>query len=188
MGLLILESTRVEKPPGTVVLFDDAHVLRDHNNVKLAADGFTVLVPQPSDDAAGKRSSCSPFICLWLTSRADPLNWPFWRKEAVLYTLIFCVAVIESSWPTLSSSTTILANEFDASIQAISFLTGPYNFTLSSLKLTTASMGELDCSMSVHVHRSLGQNLRQAVRVCHLDGGLPCGKHLGCRGRLLSNP
>lgn len=39
--------------------------------LKTASNGHTVLIPQPSDD------------------RNDPLNWPSWKKHAVLLTISF---------------------------------------------------------------------------------------------------
>ncbi|KAI5458352.1 major facilitator superfamily domain-containing protein [Mariannaea sp. PMI_226] len=41
-------------------------------DLKLASDGHTVLVPQPSDDPG------------------DPLNWPSWKKNSILLTASIC--------------------------------------------------------------------------------------------------
>lgn len=53
-------------------VLDEEHLRRDLNipddtKIKLAPDGRTVLIPQPSDDPQ------------------DPLNWPSWKKTMVLY-------------------------------------------------------------------------------------------------------
>lgn len=44
-------------------------------NVKLAKDGRTVLIPQPSDDPD------------------DPLNWSFTKKHMVLASMVFAALV-----------------------------------------------------------------------------------------------
>lgn len=55
----------------------DLQVLKvDHNeSLKLASDGKTVLIPQPSDDPN------------------DPLNWSFTKKHVILAPLIFASLV-----------------------------------------------------------------------------------------------
>ena len=53
-------------------VLDEEHLRRDLNipddtAIKIAPDGRTVLIPQPSDDPQ------------------DPLNWPSWKKTMILY-------------------------------------------------------------------------------------------------------
>ncbi|KIW62485.1 hypothetical protein PV04_10658 [Phialophora macrospora] len=63
------DGNEIERANGEVLLFVDTNNLDKTPNLshlKLAKDKHTVLVPQPSDDPA------------------DPLNWPSWRKHALL--------------------------------------------------------------------------------------------------------
>ena len=55
MGLWILEPKTQHPVQGTVVLFDDDHVLENRAGLKVGPDGIVVLVPQPSNDPAGRR-------------------------------------------------------------------------------------------------------------------------------------
>ncbi|KAM5344306.1 hypothetical protein ACJ41O_012843 [Fusarium nematophilum] len=50
---------------GVILSVDTA----DESTLRLAKDGHTVLLPQPTDDIS------------------DPLNWPSWKKHAILFTV-----------------------------------------------------------------------------------------------------
>ncbi|KAI7347544.1 MFS general substrate transporter [Hortaea werneckii] len=64
-------STTVEENPATGYVLDADKVTTDDVSLKTAKDGHTVLVPQPSENPN------------------DPLNWPWWKKHAVLLTISF---------------------------------------------------------------------------------------------------
>jgi hypothetical protein len=56
--------------------------------LKLAKDGKTVLIPQPSDDPR------------------DPLNWPAWRKHMTL--LVICIAGAMGDYGSATGAITLL--------------------------------------------------------------------------------
>jgi hypothetical protein len=56
--------------------------------LKLAKDGKTVLIPQPSDDPR------------------DPLNWPTWRKHVTL--LVICIAGAMGDYGSATGAITLL--------------------------------------------------------------------------------
>ncbi|KAI7543216.1 MFS general substrate transporter [Hortaea werneckii] len=64
-------STTVEENPATGYVLDADKITTDDGSLKTAKDGHTILVPQPSENLN------------------DPLNWPWWKKHAVLLTISF---------------------------------------------------------------------------------------------------
>ncbi|RMX76394.1 hypothetical protein D0869_10762 [Hortaea werneckii] len=64
-------STTVEENPATGYVLDADRITTDDGSLKTANDGHTILVPQPSENPN------------------DPLNWPWWKKHAVLLTISF---------------------------------------------------------------------------------------------------
>ncbi|RMY72278.1 hypothetical protein D0863_04605 [Hortaea werneckii] len=64
-------STTVEENPATGYVLDADRITTDDGSLKTAKDGHTILVPQPSENPN------------------DPLNWPWWKKHAVLLTISF---------------------------------------------------------------------------------------------------
>jgi hypothetical protein len=81
MGLGVLEPRSVEghHVPGTVLL--DTHDMNAEAELQLQASGLKkatgknselVLVPQPSTDPN------------------DPLNWPLWQRDLILFIYAFC--------------------------------------------------------------------------------------------------
>ncbi|KAI6910899.1 MFS general substrate transporter [Hortaea werneckii] len=64
-------STTVEEDPATGYVLDADKTTTDDGSLKIAKDGHTILVPQPSENPN------------------DPLNWPSWKKHAVLLTISF---------------------------------------------------------------------------------------------------
>ena len=80
MGNHSIEESQLERPQdsemektqqingGLVVDNDGTHA----TNLKLALDGHTILVPQPSDN------------------RQDPLNWSYFKKHLFLFIIASC--------------------------------------------------------------------------------------------------
>lgn len=62
--------------------------LGDGAKLKLAKDGKTVLIPQPSDDPC------------------DPLNWPAWKKHLTL--LVICIAGAMGDYASAVGAITLL--------------------------------------------------------------------------------
>lgn len=76
MGLGILEDKRHERVPGTSKLNDSGSDVEDFGGVDTAhmkhdLTGQVVLIPQPSD------------------SPSDPYNWPKWKKELFMVTVVY---------------------------------------------------------------------------------------------------
>lgn len=61
----------IEETASSGYVLDAEKLGHASDSLKTASDGHTVLIPQPSDD------------------RNDPLNWPWWKKHAVLLTISF---------------------------------------------------------------------------------------------------
>jgi hypothetical protein len=76
MGLGVLDDSRLEHVPGTALLTDvtntDTSPLR-HDKGK---NSDVLLVPQPSN------------------SPNDPLNWPLWKKDLMLFLICIDTAVV----------------------------------------------------------------------------------------------
>jgi hypothetical protein len=84
MGLGVLEDDHLEHVPGTALLTDvvgttDTSVLR-HDKGRNAD---VLLVPQPSN------------------SPNDPLNWPLWKKDLMLFLICIDTAVV-GAWVRIS--------------------------------------------------------------------------------------
>src|SRR5271154_1440742 len=103
MGLGVLEP-RQSVVPGTIQLFDnEVHI--DHTaHLKHAPDGKTVLAPQPSD------------------SPNDPLNWPTWRKDFVLFILLVSVICSGIHGPMVAPITLTLAATYNRTINDVAQL------------------------------------------------------------------
>ena len=74
----------------------DLQVLKtsDSQDLKLARDGKTVLIPQPSDDPEGRSATriCPPhFTDLF----PDPLNWSWAKKHMVLLSLLMAALLTD---------------------------------------------------------------------------------------------
>lgn len=82
MGLGVLEDTHLEHVPGTALLTDvispDHHGVLDTSVLKhdKGKDSDVLLVPQPSN------------------SPNDPLNWPLWKKDLMLFLICIDTAVV----------------------------------------------------------------------------------------------
>ena len=74
--LIFTTDNKLPHVPGTVVLDDDVDRNVDHQQTislkhGTGSDAHIVLNPQPSEDPN------------------DPLNWPMWKKEMVVYIILF---------------------------------------------------------------------------------------------------
>ncbi|KAL9607898.1 MAG: hypothetical protein Q9167_007236 [Letrouitia subvulpina] len=67
----------------------DASQLSSHDSLKLAADGKTVLIPQPSDDPN------------------DPLNWPQVKKNVLL--AVVCACTFLPDYGSVTGAVTLIA-------------------------------------------------------------------------------
>lgn len=85
MGLGVLEDSHLEHVPGTALLTDvlDAQQQHRHGVLDTSAlrhdkgrDADVLLVPQPS------------------RSPNDPLNWPLWKKDLMLFIICIDTAVV----------------------------------------------------------------------------------------------
>jgi hypothetical protein len=85
MGLGVLDDKHLEHVPGTALLSDkiDADSHHHHGNLDTSRlrhakgrDSDIVLVPQPS------------------RSPNDPLNWPLWKKDLMLFIICIDTAVV----------------------------------------------------------------------------------------------
>jgi hypothetical protein len=76
MGLGVLDDTHLEHVPGTALLTD----IQGSNKLPLrhdkGKDSDVLLVPQPS------------------SSPNDPLNWPLWKKDLILFLICIDTAVV----------------------------------------------------------------------------------------------
>jgi hypothetical protein len=98
MGWGILEDKKTPWPPGTVLL-DDVKQLAMIDTTRskftqLKKDKHIVLQPQPTD------------------SVNDPLNWPFKRKVAVIFTLIVTGVAVGGMMSMLGTAGRILAERY----------------------------------------------------------------------------
>src|SRR5271163_2482653 len=95
MGQGIIEPKQ-EVVPGTIQLYDneeESGAISTTVHLKHAPDGKTVLAPQPSD------------------SPNDPLNWPTWRKDFVLFILLVSVICSGIHGPMVAPITLTLRSE-----------------------------------------------------------------------------
>jgi hypothetical protein len=85
MGLGVLEDTHLEHVPGTALLTDVISTDQHHRHGILdtsllkhdkGRDSDVLLVPQPSN------------------SPNDPLNWPLWKKDLMLFLICIDTAVV----------------------------------------------------------------------------------------------
>ena len=78
MGFGIIEPKNAKHVPGTVLLDQSAahsEGVTSHLKHATGKDSNIILSPQPSEDPN------------------DPLNWPRWKKNTVLYIILFGVIV-----------------------------------------------------------------------------------------------
>ncbi|OJD13718.1 hypothetical protein AJ78_05850 [Emergomyces pasteurianus Ep9510] len=112
MGLGILEDSRLEHVPGTSYILDDdsstAEQLDPDQNLKYDHSGPVpiILVPQPSDDPN------------------DPLNWPLWKRDAILAILSLVSVLCATTSPLLAANTATLAVDYKVTFTKAALLTG----------------------------------------------------------------
>ncbi|KAF2405519.1 MFS transporter [Trichodelitschia bisporula] len=113
MGLGILEDHKLEHVPGTAYVLNDESrrveegLTADHN-LKCDNSGPVpiILVPQPSDDPN------------------DPLNWPLWRRDLILFVLSLQAVIAASLSPILAADTLKLALFYRRTFTDVALLTG----------------------------------------------------------------
>ena len=110
MGLGVLADKHLEHVPGTALLTDVIDAQRHHHHGGLdtsrlrhgtGRNADVVLVPQPS------------------RSRNDPLNWPLWRKDLMLFFICIDTAVVGAWGPMISPGFAQMAEEWDMSYNAL---------------------------------------------------------------------
>ncbi|KUJ15146.1 MFS general substrate transporter [Mollisia scopiformis] len=106
MGLGVLDDTHLEHVPGTALLTDvvGADHQHHHGNLDTSAlrhdkgrNSDVLLVPQPSK------------------SPNDPLNWPLWKKDMMLFFICIDTAVVGAWGPMISPGFALMAKQFDMS-------------------------------------------------------------------------
>jgi hypothetical protein len=105
MGLGVLEDTHLEHVPGTALLTDvinpdqihHHHGMLDTSILKhdKGKDSDVLLVPQPSN------------------SPNDPLNWPLWKKDLMLFLICIDTAVVGAWVRDLPDSRALLMSRRD---------------------------------------------------------------------------
>src|SRR5271170_917931 len=112
MGLGVLNYSKLDHVPGTVLL-DDRAVDADESQILVSLKRDTgrnahiVLVPQPSDDPN------------------DPLNWPRWQRDFVMLIILMGALLYASVMtPMLSAAQVVMSIDIGVSITKISQLSG----------------------------------------------------------------
>ncbi|KAI3326795.1 major facilitator superfamily domain-containing protein [Xylariaceae sp. AK1471] len=105
----ILEDKHMDHVPGTVLLADTTDVPREYQTIpqELLKHGHgrnsqIILSPQPSD------------------SPNDPLNWPTWRKDAILTIVGLSAAVVGAYGPMLSPGFVEIAADLNITVNTLS--------------------------------------------------------------------
>ncbi|KAI1343852.1 MFS general substrate transporter [Xylariaceae sp. FL0016] len=110
MGLGVLEDRHLSHVPGTALLTDiiDADNHHRHGRLDTSAlrhgkgkDSDVLLVPQPSN------------------SPNDPLNWPLWKKDLMLFFICIDTAVVGAWGPMISPGYVEMAAQFHMSYNAL---------------------------------------------------------------------
>ncbi|TID27357.1 putative mfs transporter protein [Venturia nashicola] len=111
MGLGVLEDRKLQQVPGTSVVVDDDARRAETNtslnpNLKYDRTGSIILVPQPSDDPN------------------DPLNWPLWRRDLILFLLSLLGIIASTLSPLLAADSVSLALHYRRTFNQVALLTG----------------------------------------------------------------
>ncbi|KAK3679515.1 hypothetical protein LTR78_001076 [Recurvomyces mirabilis] len=112
MGLGVLDDRHLEHVPGTALLTDvvDADAHHHHGDLdttvlrhaqKNGKDSDVLLVPQPS------------------RSPNDPLNWPLWKKDLMLFIICIDTAVVGAWGPMISPGYGLMSEQFHMSYNAL---------------------------------------------------------------------
>lgn len=108
MGLGVLEDKHLDHVPGTALLTDVVNSDRTHHRGRLdtsllrhgkGRDSDVLLVPQPS------------------RSPNDPLNWPMWKKDLMLFFICIDTAVVGAWGPMISPGYAEMALEWNMSVK-----------------------------------------------------------------------
>lgn len=112
MGLGVLNYTKLDHVPGTVLL-DDRSINATESQIlgslkrDTGRNAHIVLVPQPSDDPN------------------DPLNWPRWQRDFVMAIILMGALLYASIMtPMISAAQVTIAMDLQAPIAKISQLSG----------------------------------------------------------------
>lgn len=84
----------------------------DGSDLKKTPDGI-VLFPQPRNDPN------------------DPLNWPIWRRDIALFVIGFHSFISGGQTPILASGFSIMAKEFDVTLNTLSYLVGAFMLAMA---------------------------------------------------------
>lgn len=112
MGLGVLEDNHLEHVPGTALLTDVIGADNQHHRGGLdtsllrhdkGRNSDVLLVPQPS------------------RSPNDPLNWPLWKKDLMLFLICIDTAVV-GAWVRILSLTIAITNNIDLGTHDFSWL------------------------------------------------------------------
>ncbi|KAL1993049.1 hypothetical protein VTN49DRAFT_3806 [Thermomyces lanuginosus] len=110
MGLGVIEPRGQDHVPGTSYVIDDTQRQPEEETPGLKYDRSgpvpIVLVPQPSDDPN------------------DPLNWPLWKRDAILAILSLVAVICTTMSPILAANTVTIATSFGESFTDVALLTG----------------------------------------------------------------
>lgn len=106
-------------PNSTSPITDRATVARakassesDSSDLKKTPEGI-VLFPQPRNDPN------------------DPLNWPIWRRDVALLVIGFHSFMSGGQTPILASGFSIMAKEFDVTLNTLSYLVGAFMLAMA---------------------------------------------------------
>ncbi|KAI1394340.1 MFS general substrate transporter [Hypoxylon trugodes] len=105
----ILEDKHMDHVPGTIILADQTDVPEEYRNIsrELLKHGtgrysHIILAPQPTD------------------SPNDPLNWPTWKKDAILVIVGLSAGVVGAYGPMLSPGFVEIAAALDITVNTLS--------------------------------------------------------------------
>ncbi|TFK48070.1 MFS general substrate transporter [Heliocybe sulcata] len=125
MGFGILEDKYLgQDVPGTCLL-DDLHAKHpvqadpSRPNLKRSKDGL-ILVPQPSD------------------SPNDPLNWPTWRKIALMTTITYGAGIVGAFGPIIGAGLVQVAENLNTDVSKLSEITGDTVLAIGLVLFLTA--------------------------------------------------
>ncbi|KZT24414.1 MFS general substrate transporter [Neolentinus lepideus HHB14362 ss-1] len=124
MGFGILEDSCLgQDVPGTCLL-DDLHAKNrildpSRPDVKRSKDGI-ILVPQPSD------------------SPNDPLNWPAWRKTALMLTITYGAGIVGAFGPIIGAGLVQVAENLNTDVSRLSEITGDTVLAIGLVLFLTA--------------------------------------------------
>ncbi|RMZ79195.1 hypothetical protein DV738_g3486, partial [Chaetothyriales sp. CBS 135597] len=108
-SLGILEPATPGPVPGTVNVYQQAQrsaeLLETAQHLKRTPDGQKILFPQPTDDPN------------------DPLNWPLWKRDAILGVLCLVAVLSTVASPLLAADSTTLAILFATTFEKAALLT-----------------------------------------------------------------